>query len=111
MSDECNERSEGVLIMLQDIAYVRSGVCDLDSAVRFAVNIVGLQDQGREEGVAYLRADHRHHCLSFVEGQSGVLSSAFSLRDEDELASAEKQLRSAGVDVAHTAASSPSLRR
>jgi 2,3-dihydroxy-p-cumate/2,3-dihydroxybenzoate 3,4-dioxygenase len=99
------------VITLQDIAYVRSGVSDLDGAVRFAVDVVGLQDQGREDGVAYLRADHRHHCLAFVEGQSGMLSSAFSLRDEDDLADAEKQLQSAGVDTARGTAEQARSRR
>ena len=99
------------MITLQDIAYVRSGVSDLDSAVRFAVDIVGLQDQGRKDGVAYLRADHRHHCLAFVEGQAGMLSSAFSLRDEDDLADAEKQLHSAGIEVARGTAEQARSRR
>ena len=31
------------MITLTDIAYVRSGVADLDGAVRFATDIVGLE--------------------------------------------------------------------
>src|SRR5450755_2861559 len=70
------------MITLTDIAYVRSGVADLDAAVRFAIQIVGLELAAPTEvGVAHLRADHRHHCLALVEGPSGVISSGFSVAD------------------------------
>ncbi|MCG5215780.1 VOC family protein [Streptosporangium sp. KLBMP 9127] len=88
------------VIDLLDIAYVRSGAGDLPAAVRFAVDIVGMEPAGEEEGVAYLRADDRHHCLAFVEGCSGVLSSAFVLADEHALERAENELELSGVKVA-----------
>ena len=67
------------MITLTDIAYVRSGVADLDAATRFATGIVGLElVTPTEVGVAHLRADGRHHCLALVEGPSGVISSGFS---------------------------------
>ena len=87
------------MIQLDDIAYVRSGVANLDAAVDFAVQIVGLELAARDEGVAYLRADHRHHCLAFVEGTSGVLGSAFTVRDEETLADAEVELEKSGIRV------------
>jgi len=56
------------MITLTDIAYVRSGVADLDAATRFATGIVGLElVTPTEVGVAHLRADGRHHCLALVE--------------------------------------------
>lgn len=88
------------MINLQDIAYVRSGVADLDKAVDFATRIVGLEQMDpTEDGVAHLRADDRHHCLSFVEGRSGVIASAFQLADEDALATAESELERSGISV------------
>ena len=67
------------MITLADIAYVRSGVADLDAATRFATQIVGLELAApTEDGVAHLRADHRHHCLALVEGPSGVIASGFA---------------------------------
>ena len=55
------------MITLTDIAYVRSGVADLETAVRFATDIVGLELATLSEaGVAHLRADHRHHCLALL---------------------------------------------
>src|SRR6185437_14311508 len=101
------------MIELIDVAYVRSGVADLDKAVRFATEMVGLElvgpadigaDQadrpGQERGrSAQLRADGRHHCLALVEGGSGVISSAFTVADEDALAAAETELERAGFTV------------
>jgi 2,3-dihydroxy-p-cumate/2,3-dihydroxybenzoate 3,4-dioxygenase len=93
------------MITLTDIAYVRSGVADLGTAVRFATDVVGLElavpagPGMAEAGVAHLRADHRHHCLALVEGPSGVISSGFAVADSDALAAAESELEHAGFRV------------
>jgi 2,3-dihydroxy-p-cumate/2,3-dihydroxybenzoate 3,4-dioxygenase len=88
------------MITLIDIAYVRSGVADLDGAVRFATDIVGLELAAPTEiGVAHLRADHRHHCLALVEGASGVIASGFSVADSEALAAAESELEGSGTTV------------
>jgi 2,3-dihydroxy-p-cumate/2,3-dihydroxybenzoate 3,4-dioxygenase len=88
------------MITLTDIAYVRSGVSDLDAAVRFATEIVGLELAAPTEiGVAHLRADHRHHCLALVEGPSGVIASGFTVADTDALAAAETELERSGYSV------------
>ncbi|MGA4987273.1 VOC family protein [Nonomuraea bangladeshensis] len=99
------------MIELTDIAYVRSGAADLDTAVRFAVDVVGMELTAQENGVAYLRADQRHHCLALVEGESGVISSGFTVRDEDALAAAETELEKAGVAVARGGAEEARSRR
>src|ERR1700744_5347430 len=88
------------MITLTDIAYVRSGVADLDAATRFATEIVGLELAAPTEvGVAHLRADHRHHCLALVEGPSGVIASGFSVADSHPLTAAETELERAGFSV------------
>ncbi|MEW2165617.1 VOC family protein [Streptomyces sp. NPDC007084] len=88
------------MIELTDIAYVRSGVADLEGATRFATEIVGLElAEKTEDGVAHLRADHRHHCLALVQGTSGVLASGFEVADSDALALAETELESRGFRV------------
>ena len=88
------------MITLLDIAYVRSGVADLDAAVRFATDMVGLElVASTEPGVAHLRADTRHHCLALVQGPSGVIASAFTVADSDALALAEAELEHAGFSV------------
>ncbi len=88
------------MITLTDIAYVRSGAADLDKAVQFATEIVGLELASTDEpGVAHLRADHRHHCLALVEGTSGVIASGFTVADEDALTDAETYLEKQGFTV------------
>ncbi len=100
------------MITLTDIAYVRSGVADLDTATRFATEIVGLELAApTEAGVAHLRADHRHHCLALIEGPSGVLSSGFTVADSDALAAAETELERSGIAVRRGSAADARSRR
>jgi 2,3-dihydroxy-p-cumate/2,3-dihydroxybenzoate 3,4-dioxygenase len=100
------------MITLTDIAYVRSGVADLDAAVHFATEIVGLElAPPSENGVAHLRADHRHHCLALVEGSSGVIASGFTVSDSDALAAAETELERAGHTVHRGSAAEARSRR
>jgi 2,3-dihydroxy-p-cumate/2,3-dihydroxybenzoate 3,4-dioxygenase len=104
------------VIELTDIAYVRSGVADLDKAVAFATEIVGLELASPAEAVAegrfaQLRADARHHCLTLVEGGSGVISSGFTVADQDALAAAESELERAGLAVTRGGAAAARARR
>jgi 2,3-dihydroxy-p-cumate/2,3-dihydroxybenzoate 3,4-dioxygenase len=103
------------VIELTDIAYVRSGVADLDKAVAFATEIVGLELVASPDAAgpraAQLRADGRHHCLALVEGPSGVLASGFAVADEDALAAAESELERAGLTVRRGAAAAARARR
>jgi 2,3-dihydroxy-p-cumate/2,3-dihydroxybenzoate 3,4-dioxygenase len=99
------------VITLTDIAYVRSGVADLDAATRFATEIVGLELAAPEVGVAHLRADHRHHCLALVEGPSGVISSGFTVADADALEAAETELERSGLAVRRGSAAEARSRR
>ena len=99
------------MITLTDIAYVRSGVADLEAATRFATDIVGLElVTPTEVGVAHLRADHRHHCLALVEGPSGVISSGFAVADSNALDAAGRRSKLRGVKAARMRASSRSGR-
>ena len=89
------------MIILTDVAYVRSGAADLSAATRFATEIVGLELVAPVDtnGVAYLRADHRHHCLALVQGPSGVIASGFTVADSDALEDAETELERSGLAV------------
>jgi 2,3-dihydroxy-p-cumate/2,3-dihydroxybenzoate 3,4-dioxygenase len=88
------------MITLTDVAYVRSGAADLGLATRFATEIVGLELVAPVDSkVAYLRADHRHHCLALVQGPSGVIASGFTVADSDALEVAETELERAGLAV------------
>jgi 2,3-dihydroxy-p-cumate/2,3-dihydroxybenzoate 3,4-dioxygenase len=100
------------VITLTDIAYVRSGVADLDAAIKFATEIVGLELAApTEAGVAHLRADQRHHCLALVEGPSGVIASGFTVADADALDVAETELERSGLTVRRGSAAEARSRR
>ena len=100
------------MITLTDIAYVRSGVADLDAAIKFATEIVGLELAApTEAGVAHLRADQRHHCLALVEGPSGVIASGFTVADADALDAAETELERSGLTVRRGSAAEARSRR
>jgi 2,3-dihydroxy-p-cumate/2,3-dihydroxybenzoate 3,4-dioxygenase len=114
------------VIELTDVAYVRSGVADLDKAVAFATEIVGLElaegvlsgagatygaDAASSPRSAQLRADWRHHCLALIEGGSGVIASGFSVADEEALAAAETELERSGFTVSRGSAAAARDRR
>ena len=100
------------MITLTDLAYVRIGTRDLDAQLDFAQDIVGLELIKREGDTAYLRADNRHHCLAFVEGdRMGPLAHAFTLAGPAELDAAAAQLEAAGLEVTRGSAEEAQARR
>ena len=100
------------MIILTDVAYVRSGAADLGAATRFATEIVGLELVAPSNSkVAYLRADHRHHCLALVQGPSGVIASGFTVADSDALEDAETELERSGLTVHRGSAAEARSRR
>jgi 2,3-dihydroxy-p-cumate/2,3-dihydroxybenzoate 3,4-dioxygenase len=99
------------VIELTDIAYVRSSTPDLEDSVRFAVEIVGLEVSARDDGVAYLRCDQRHHCLAFVEGPSGALAAGFTVAGLDALEAAERELEREALRVTRGSADEAAARR
>lgn len=84
------------MITLLDICYVRLGTADLDSAVRYATTILGLEIATRESQIVYLRADERDHTLVYVAGDPRDQTVGFELRDHSELAAAAVTLENAG---------------
>jgi 2,3-dihydroxy-p-cumate/2,3-dihydroxybenzoate 3,4-dioxygenase len=99
------------VIELTDIAYVRSSSPDVEGAVRFAVEIVGLELVDHDGSTAYLRADQRHHCLAIEDGEPGVRGSGLCVSDLDALADAERELEAAGVSVSRGTADEAASRR
>ena len=99
------------MITLTDIAYVRSGVADLDAASGSPPTSSGSSSPPPPIGVAHLRADHRHHCLALVEGPSGVISTGFTVADSDALAPAETELERSGFGVERGSAQEARSRR
>ncbi len=94
------------MIDLQDIRYLRIGTPDLDSAVRFATEIVGLQLVAREGKAAYFRSDKvavrgdtRDHTLVYFEGDPADHTIGFDLIDAADLDRVGAELEAAGHPV------------
>jgi 2,3-dihydroxy-p-cumate/2,3-dihydroxybenzoate 3,4-dioxygenase len=94
------------MINLQDIRYLRVGTPDLDNAVRFATDIVGLQLSARDGKTAYLRSDKvavrgdtRDHTLVYFEGDADDHTIGFDLLDPNDLDTVGAELERAGHPV------------
>ena len=80
------------MIKLVDIRYVRLGTRDVDSAVRFATETLGLELVRRENGSAYVRGDDRDHNLCYFEGAPDDHTLGFEVETEEMLARAAAEL-------------------
>jgi 2,3-dihydroxy-p-cumate/2,3-dihydroxybenzoate 3,4-dioxygenase len=87
------------MISLRDIRYVRLGTANLDDAVRYATQILGLELVRRDRGNAYLRADDRDHTLAYTAGDPHTHIVAFEVGTERELEAAAAELDNAGRRV------------
>jgi len=94
------------MINLQDIRYVRLGTRDLEGAINFATEIVGLQLVAREGKAAYFRSDKvavrgdtRDHTLVYFEGDPKDQTIGFDLIDSDDLDAVGAELERAGHPV------------
>src|SRR6202161_3756621 len=94
------------MINLHDIRYARLGTQDLESAIRFATEIVGLQLVAREGKTAYFRSDKvdvrgdtRDYTLAYVEGDPADHTIGFDLVDADDLDKVGAALEAAGRPV------------
>jgi catechol 2,3-dioxygenase len=85
---------------LQKLIWAELAVTDLDAAIGFDVDVVGLTEVARDNGKVYLSCDIEdpHAQLILTEGGTGVRSFALGVDSEDELAQIESRL--AAIDVA-----------
>ena len=91
------------MINLHDIRYLRIGTPDLESAIRFARDIVGLQLVAREGKTAYFRSDKvdvrgdtRDYSLAYFEGDPSDHTIGFDLLDAGDLDAVAAALEAAG---------------
>ncbi|HXP31050.1 MAG TPA: VOC family protein [Stellaceae bacterium] len=94
------------MIDLHDIRYVRLGTPDLEAAIAFATEIVGLQLVAREGKAAYFRSDKvkvrgdtRDHTLVYFEGDPKDHAIGFELKDPAALDHVGAELERAGYPV------------
>lgn len=88
------------MIELLDLSYVRLETENLESAVQFATEKLGLQLVRREDDRAYVRGGDRDHDICYIEGGSEENALGFEVVDEATLEAAYKELDSAGITVA-----------
>ena len=82
-----------------DIRYVRLGTSDIDAAVRFATERVGLELVARGSDCAYLRGDDRDHSLCYFKGDSQDHTLAFEVATERDIETAAQTLTAHGLTV------------
>jgi len=87
------------MIEIVDIRYCRLGTTDLDSAVTFATELIGLEEVDRSDSQVYLRGDHRDHNICYFEGDPNNQSFGLEVRSFADLDAAASTLQAAGVDV------------
>jgi len=87
------------VIEIKDMSYVRLGTPDVDGAVKFASEIVGLEEGERDASGVYMRSDHRHHTLAYFDGDASDHTTAMEVSDRAGLEAAAKELAALGIDV------------
>jgi len=81
---------------------VQLRVMDLEKAVDYYTNIIGLEETGREDGKVYLKAwdEYDHHSVILQEADSpGIDHFAFKVSSLDELAKYEKRIEQFGLTI------------
>src|SRR5437016_3339094 len=56
------------MINLQRVSYVRLGTRDIEGAIRFATDVLGLEVAEVSKGAIYFKSDEREHTLCYFEG-------------------------------------------
>jgi len=94
------------VINLHDIRYLRVGTADIESATRFATDIVGLELVAQEGKAAYFRSDKvavrgdtRDHSLVLFEGNPADQAIGLELRDPGDLDKVGAMLERAQLPV------------
>lgn len=73
-------------------------VRDLNRALEFYVDVMGLHEIAREDGVVYLGCGlDENYDLAVREGGTGVSHFAIRITDEDEFEQLERQLKDGGI--------------
>jgi 2,3-dihydroxy-p-cumate/2,3-dihydroxybenzoate 3,4-dioxygenase len=107
---------EVVVIHLQDIRYVRLGTRDIESACRYAVDILGLREGTRagnsKNGQSvYFRSDDRDHTLVYFDGDPADHTVGFELISDAALEHAASVLNQHHIKVRRGSEEECELRR
>jgi catechol 2,3-dioxygenase len=96
--------------MIKAIGHVALQVPDLETSVRYAVQIMGLREVERRDGSAFLTHGAMHHSLQYVQGPRAALDHiALEARDAAALDRLRDLLARAGVRILSEAPQEPGL--
>lgn len=87
------------MISLLDVSYVRLGTQDLEGAVRFAVDYLGLEVSEHRKGTVCFKSDARQQTLCYFEGDPTDQAVAFEVRGGNDLDLAASELERLGYAV------------
>ena len=99
------------MIRLVDIRYVRMGTGDLEAAIAYGRNILGLELVRRGDGAAYLRGDDRDHNICYFTGDPKDHTLGLEIDSAASLDAAAVTLQAAGVAVTRGTAEGAAARR
>ncbi len=99
------------MINIIDLRYCRLGTSDVDAAVKFATETIGLQLKDRVDDAAYLRGDDRDHNICYFHGDPDDQTFGMEVRTLDELDAAESELQGLGLEVRRGTAEEAAERR
>ena len=87
------------MISLLDVSYVRLGTKDLEGAVRFAVDYLGLEVSEHRKGTVCFKSDAREQTLCYFEGNPANQAVAFEVGDKNDVDMAASELERLGYAV------------
>src|SRR5260370_34003056 len=87
------------MINLQRVSYVRLGTRDIEGAIRFATDVLGLEVAEVSKGAIYFKSDEREHTLCYFEGDPHDQAVAFEVGSRAALSAAASELERLGHPV------------
>jgi 2,3-dihydroxy-p-cumate/2,3-dihydroxybenzoate 3,4-dioxygenase len=99
------------MISLLDVSYVRLGTRDMEGAVRFAVDYLGLEVSENRKGTVCFKSDAREQTLCYFEGNPADQAVAFQVGDKNDLDIAASELERLGYPVRSGTESEAAARR
>jgi len=87
------------MIPLRDIRYVRLGTANLEQAVSYATDILGLQVAERTRGACWFRSDTRDHTLVYFDGDPRDHTAAFEVESTAALDAAAAEIEAQRLPV------------
>ena len=87
------------MINLERVSYVRLGTRDIEGAIRFATDVLGLEVAEVSKGAIYFKSDEREHTLCYFEGDPHDQAVAFEVGSRAALSAAASELERLGHPV------------